>query len=318
MDILKSLCLSFGPSGREGGVADIIIDDIEGYVDSVKVDNLGNIIAFKKGKSNKKFMISTNMDQIGVMITYIDEKGFLRFTNVGDFDLGSMLCRKVIFKDGTEGIIAGSGENDLYIDIGASDKNEAEKVLSVGDFGVFKTDMGSVGNLVSGIQGNRIGCFVLMDAIKKAVSPENDMYYVFTVQKEKYKGGAMTSAYEVGPDIAIILDTVGTKDSLGFEKNTPEIRKGAVIKIKESDLVYNIDFRNDIAHIAKENKINMQMGIFEDEKSEALEVLKSRSGVTIGGIAIPARYINTPCETVSMDDVDNTINLIVKLIEGIK
>lgn len=318
MDILKSLCLSFGPSGREGDIADIIINDIKGYVDSVKIDNLGNIIAFKKGKNHKKFMICTNMDQIGIMITHIDEKGFLRFVNVGDFDFGSMLCRKVIFKDGTEGIIAGYGENDLYIDIGASNKYEAEKILSVGDFGVFKTDLGEIGDLITGITGNRIGCFALMDAIKKANTPENDMYYVFTVQKENYKGGARTSAYQVEPDIAIILDTVGTKDSLGFEKNTAEIRKGAVIKVKERSLVYNIDFRKKIVDIAKENKINIQMGIFEDRKSEALEILESKSGVVIGGIAIPARYINTPCETISMEDVESTTNLIVKITEGIK
>ncbi|MCX7904840.1 MAG: M42 family peptidase, partial [Caloramator sp.] len=181
MELLRDLISIYGPSGREDLVADFIIEQIKDYVDEVQKDALENVIALKRGKGRNKVMLAAHMDQIGVVITFIDENGFLRFSNIGGLSPYSLLHKRIMFKNGVEGIISKEQKSDikeltlkeLYIDIGASTKEEASQKVKIGDFGVFKSDFQELGERVVGAAfDDRLGCYVLLEVAKQIKESE--------------------------------------------------------------------------------------------------------------------------------------------------
>ncbi|MBS4539935.1 M42 family metallopeptidase [Clostridium sp. D2Q-11] len=321
-DLLKNLVKTFSPSGNEERVRELIINEIKDYVDEIEIDNLGNLIARKKG-SGKKIMIAGHMDQIGLMITDIDKKGFLRFTNIGGISSLLSISQRVIFENGTIGVISNENVEDknklklenLYIDIGAKDKEEAEKKVNVGDSCVYLSEYYEEGSrITSGCLDDRIGCYVMIEALKRLEGTNNDVYFTFTVQEELGIRGAKTSAYKINPDIGIAVDITGTGDTPKSKRFAVGLGKGTAIKVMDKSVIVHPKIKEAMVNTAKENKIKYQMEVLEYGGTDSGSIHLSREGVPSGVISIPTRYIHSPNETINKEDVENSILLLKELI----
>lgn len=325
MELLKKLTSIFGPSGHEDGVAEIISTEIKDYVDEIKKDRLGNLIAIKRGTGTGKIMTTAHMDQIGIMVTNIDENGFLRFTSVGYIDPYTVIAHNVIFKNGTVGSIWREEKNDsknlklnnLYIDIGAASKEAAVKKVGIGDFGVMLSNfVEQEGRISSGTLDDRIGCYVLIETIKKMKKPAGDVFFVFTVQEETFISGAMTSAYAIEPDSAIVVDVTDTGDTPDCNSMSVKLGAGCTIKVMDRGLICHPKIKKYLTEVAEKNNIKYQYEVLEAGTTDGRVIHTSRTGVATGVISIPARYIHSSQEMVDMQDVNNAISLLTNALEG--
>lgn len=327
MELLEKLLSAFGPSGNEDDIAEVIISEVKNFVDEVKRDRLGNVIALKKGKGAGKIMIAAHMDQIGVMITAIDNEGFLRFTNVGGVSPYRILYHNVIFKNGATGTISYEGKKeikelklqDLYIDISAASKEEAMNKVNIGDYGIFQTNFTQRGNTVSsGALDDRIGCYVLIEALKKVNTTDFDLYFVFTVQEETYTTGAATAAYAIEPDCAFVVDVTSTGDTPNCNRMAVKLGGGAAIKVMDRGMICHPIIKKHLEETAKKHNIKYQFEVLEHGGTDGSEIQVSKAGVLTGAISIPSRYIHSPQEMVDMKDVEGAIQLLNKALEEYK
>ncbi|TDT60932.1 M42 family metallopeptidase [Fonticella tunisiensis] len=324
MELLKKLTEAFGPSGNEDEIAEVIIGEIKNYVDQIRRDRLGNVIAIKKGKGIGKIMVSAHMDQIGVMVTSIDKNGFLRFTDIGYVSPYTSVSQTVVFKNGVEGIVSREEKKeikdvklgDMYIDIGASSKEEALQRVNIGDFGVFKSNFVVNGDRIStGALDDRVGCYAAIEAAKRLKETHADVYFVFTVQEESYLSGAATSAYAIEPDCAIVIDVTDTGDTPNCHPMALKLGEGAAIKIMDRGMISHPKVKNFLIDIAKNHNIKYQLEVLEGGATDGAEIHVSRAGVPTGAISIPTRYIHSPQEMVDIKDVNGAIELLVKALE---
>lgn len=322
-DLLKRLVEVYSPSGDEEKIADVIKNEIINYVDEINSDSLGNLIARKKG-NGKKIMIAGHMDQIGLMITDIDKEGFLRFTNIGGISPYISLGQKVIFKNGTIGVVYMERTDDMgklklenmYIDIGAKNKEDAENKISIGDSCVYLSGYyEDSSRITSGCLDDRIGCYIMIETLKELSHSENDLYFVFTVQEEVEVRGAKTSAYSINPDIGIAVDITGSGDTPKAKRFAVSLDKGTAIKVKDQGIVVHPKIKELMINTAKENNIDYQLEILEYGGTDSGAIHLTREGVPSGVISVPTRYAHTPCETISKNDVISCIKLLTKLLE---
>ena len=320
---LKELVSIYGPSGNEDKIREYIQEEIKDYVDEITIDVMGNLIARKRG-SGKKVMIAAHMDQIGLMITDIDEKGFLRFTNIGGISPYTSLSQKVIFENGTIGVIAAEPIEDIsklklsnmFIDIGANSKEDAEKNISIGDVCIYKSEYVENENVVfTPYLDDRIGCYVAIEAIKKIENPKNDLYFVFTVQEEVGLRGAKTSTYRINPDVGIALDVTGSGDTPKAKPFAVGLNKGTAIKVKDNSILTHPKLRNLMVDISKENNILYQMEVLEFGGTDSGAIHLTREGIITGAISIPTRYVHSTSEMASKQDILNSVELLIKMLE---
>lgn len=323
-DLIKRLTESFGVSGNEEAIRETIIDEIKNYITEIKVDALGNLIATKPGKG-KKIMVAAHMDEIGVMATYIDEKGFIRFSNIGGVSPFVSVGQKVKFKNGTMGAVFYEDKledmkslklSKMYIDIGAKDKSDAEKSVRIGDVACFVGDAVRQGDMViSKAIDDRSGCAVLIEAIKQLPQTENEIYFVFTVQEELGLRGAKTAAYQLKPDIAIAVDVTATGDTP--EANLMEVKCGGgpAIKIKDKSVICHPDVKRLLEVSAKNINIPYQYEVLEFGGSDPGAIHISGGGVPSGAISIPCRYLHSPVEAANLQDIENAAKLLVEAIK---
>jgi putative aminopeptidase FrvX len=323
-DLLKELCESFGPSGQEDRVRDIIIQKIKPNVDSIKVDKMGNIIAVKNGPG-EKLMLAAHMDEIGIIVTSIDDNGFLRFSNIGGVSPFNLLGERVIFGNGTVGVFGREKIDDmkdlklnkLFIDIGATSKSDAQKKVQIGDMGVIFRDCTITGNnVISKALDDRVGCAVLIRALQNVRKPRFNTYFVFTVQEEVGLRGAKTSAYGIEPDFAVSVDVTLTGDTPEAPKMAVELGKGPAIKIKDSSVICHPKVRDALIAAAKRKNIPYQLEVLEMGGTDSGAIHITRSGIPSGGLSIPTRYVHTPSEMANLTDVEQCVQLLVTLIEG--
>lgn len=321
-ELLERLVSTFGPSGDESQIAEIIKNEIKDYIDDIKIDRLGNLIARKKGNGNK-IMLAAHMDQIGLLITDIDEKGFLRFTNIGGISPYVSIGQRVVFKNGILGVIYMEPMEDMsklklenmYIDIGANSKEDAEKRVSIGDSCVYTSQYyENENNVISGCIDDRIGCYILIEAIKKLKESSNDIYFVFTSQEEVGLRGAKTSAYSIDPDFGIAIDITGSGDTPKAKRFAVGLDKGAAIKVKDQSIIVNPAVKDFMVKTAKDNNIPYQLEILEHGGTDSGAIHLTKEGVPSGVISVPTRYVHTPSETIAKNDVNNCIHLLLKLI----
>ncbi|MDP4119197.1 MAG: M42 family peptidase, partial [Bacillota bacterium] len=220
--MLEKLIRLYGPSSHENSVADFIENELQGLAE-VKRDCMGNIIAHIPGEG-KKIMLAAHMDEIGIMVTFIDDNGFLRFAPVGGLAKFAILYTRVKFPSGKVGVISYPEKteaknlkiSDMYIDIGASSREEAEKFVSIGDMAEFDSTYYTDGNIItSGKLDDRLGCYILIELAKRVKKPFCDLYLAFTVQEEIGLRGAVTATFGVEPDIAVAVDVTDTGDTPG-------------------------------------------------------------------------------------------------------
>lgn len=326
-EILRAVTQTFGVSGNEEEIREVITSEIKKYVDDIKVDAMGNLIAVKKGKK-KKILFAAHMDEIGVIGTFIDEKGFIRFSNLGGVSAFNSLAQRVRFKNGTVGCINAEEKLEsmkdlklakMYIDIGCSSREEAEKLVKVGDAANFVGDFHVQGDFaVSKAMDNRSGCAVLIQLIKTLPKTDNEIYFVFTAQEELGLRGAKTAAFGIMPDCAIAIDVTRTGDMPECDSMEVKLGKGPAIKVKDSSYIAHPQVRRTLQDLAEENGIPYTLELLDRGGSDPGAMQSAGIGIPCGGISIPCRYIHTPSEMVSIEDLNNCVKLAGLFIKNYK
>ena len=309
---LQTLNACHGPSGDEGGVAAAIEQLASPYVDECTRDALGNLIAHRKG-NGPKVMFAAHMDSIGFIVTHTDEKGYLRFGRLGGLTAAEVLAAPVRFKNGVRGVVALEGKKkpqnmtlgDLYIDIGARDREEACSMVQIGDTAVYDTPAFASGvRMFSPYMDNRIACVVLLSAMEQLQARENDLYFVFTVQEELGLRGGRTAAYGVDPDFGIAVDVTDSDDIPEAPHECSSVAGGgAAIKVMDSSVICHPEVVARLEKLAKERGIPYQRDVLRFGGTDAGAIHQIRAGVRTGGISIPCRYTHTPMEMVDRRDV---------------
>ena len=321
MQLLQDILTGYGASGHEGRVRGVIEKALAGHVDSMETDVMGNLIAVKKGDgTGKKIMLSAHMDHIGLAVIDADKHGFLRVCNVGGIHASDMVSGHVVFENGVRGVVGVDGKlkgaakvSDLYIDIGASDRDEALSMVRIGDMCVMQPRVSMLGEhrMASPAMDDRIACFVLTQVMLNLDACKNDVYAVFSVQEEVGLRGAATAAYSVNPDLGIAIDVTGVGDVPKVDtKIAVALGKGAAIKIMDRSLIATPSVVEMMEEAAKENGIAVQREVLPYGGTDAGAIQKSRCGVATGAVSIPCRYIHSEAETVDLRDVRAAIDLV--------
>lgn len=328
-ELIKKYTSAFSVSGREKYLADIIEADLTAHADSITRDAMGNLIVFKKGvDGSKKVMIASHMDEIGFIVTAIDDKGYIRVASVGGiYPLYTSYC-EVKFENGVKGIIVTDGSvksdlkvKDLVIDIGAKNKKEASRKVAIGDLCAPAPKFVRLMNRRIAVKAldDRLGCVIAAKSAMSVNKPAYDTYYVFTVQEEVGCRGSAPSSFAIKPDYAIAIDVTGTGDTAGARPMEVALGKGAAVKLKDSSVICSQLMVNAMIDCAKRNDIAYQLEVLEAGGTDTHSMQLAASGCHAGCISIPTRYIHSPVETVDMADVEACEKLLSALItEGIK
>ncbi|BAP61406.1 M42 family metallopeptidase [Methanococcus maripaludis] len=343
LDYLKILATEKGISGREDNVREYMKKELEKYCDSIETDKFGNLIA-KKGSTGPKIMIASHMDEIGLMVKYIDDKGFLKFTKIGGINDQMLLNQKVIVH-GNNGDIVGvlgskpphkmkeSERNKLisaehmFIDIGAKNREEAEKMgVEIGTAMSFKSEFDKLGGNVVSCKSfdNRAGCAVVLKTMEllKDVDLKCQVYAVGTVQEEVGLKGAKTSAFGINPDVAFALDVTicGDHPGIKLEDAPVELGKGPVATIVDASgrgIITHPTVLRMVRDVAKEDEIPVQYEVGEGGTTDATAIHLTRDGIPTGVISVPSRYIHTPVEVIDTEDLEKTTELVVACIKKV-
>lgn len=330
--MLKELCLINGTSGDEGKVRDYIITQIKDYCE-YSVDNMGSIIAYKKGKKAPKQKISINahMDEVGFIITGITDDGYLRFTSVGGIDSRVCLDRIVtVGKKAVKGVIGDKAFHlltseekdrcpsfdDLLIDIGATSKDETEQYVSLGDFAYFDCDYVELGNgyIKAKALDDRIGCMLMIELIKSEL--EYDTVFCFNVQEEVGLRGSKCTSYAVDADIAIVLEstTAADLDGVSGANRVCVLGDGPVISFMDNRTIYDRELFELGFTVAKENNILAQTKTAVAGGNDAGAIQTSGDGARVMAISLPTRYIHSGASVVKASDIDETRRLLKALL----
>ncbi len=323
-DLIKKLTEAYGPSGHEGQIRETIRREIEPFADKIWVDALGNLIALKKGKGGgKRVLLAAHMDEIGLIISYVDEQGFLRFQPIGGVDVMTLVGGRVQFADGALGVIAPEKRREfkkepdltkLYIDIGATGRAEAQGRLgqAVGFVRPF-ADLGQ--RIVAKALDDRIGCTVLVKVLHQLKDSPHDLYFVFSVQEEVGLRGARTSAYGLEPEIGIAVDITVAADTPEADKLTMKLGAGPCIKVMDGDMLAHPGVKNLLINAAEAHGIPYQLEVLDRGTTDASAIQLARGGVPAGCVSIACRYYHTPSEMVDLTDVENAIRLLLAVLE---
>ena len=321
-ELLKTLAQAFGPSGCENGVRQVIADLAKPFADEMTTDVMGNLIVHKKGPG-KKLLFAAHMDSIGIIATHIDEQGYVRFGNLGGLSITNLVGQSVVFENGTHGVIAQDGDKasqltDLYVDIGAKDRAEAEQMVKLGDCAVYDAPTYlQNGKVYSKYLDNRSGCAILLAALERIESPVNDLYFVFTSQEEVGVRGAKTSAFGIDPDVGIAVDITGSDDVPGAKHTCSSVLgKGPGVKVMDSLVICQPQVVSWMNSVANQAGIVVQQDVMRGGGTDAGAIVTTRGGVFAGGICIPCRYGHAPVAVCDMGDIEGCVNLTVALAES--
>jgi putative aminopeptidase FrvX len=324
-ELIEKLTEPYGPSGREEQIRAIIRAEVESFVDEIRVDAMGNMIAKKKGTGQgKKVMLAAHMDEIGLIISHVDENGFLRAQSVGGVDPLTLSGGRVQFADGTIGVIAPEKRPEfrkepdlakLYIDVGATSRAEAaDRLGQIVGFSRPFTDLGK--RVVAKAMDDRIGCVVLVETLRRLRNSLHDLYFVFTVQEEVGLRGAQTGAFGVDPDIGIAVDVTIAADTPEAYKMAMKLGQGPCVKVKDGRMLAHSGLKDLLVQTAEANEIPYQLEVLAWGSTDAAAMQLSRGGVPAGCVSIPCRYIHSPSEMVDMDDVENAVDLLLAVLAG--
>ena len=336
--LLARICEAPGAPGFEKEIRNLVLAELKGLADDIRIDNMGSVIAFKKGKSSaKKTMAAAHMDEIGFIVTHIDDKGFIRFNPVGGFDPKTLTSQRVIIhgrKDmmGVMGskpvhIMTPEEKNkavkitDYFIDTGLP-KKDVEKNVAVGDFVTRHSPLIELGDCINVKSlDNRASVFVLIQTLrelkKSKRKPAYDFYAVFTVQEEVGLRGAQASALQIQPDFGFGLDTTIAYDVPG---STPQERctalgEGAAIKLMDSSVICDYRMIEFMKAAAKRHKIKWQPEILAAGGTDTASLQRMVAGGSIAGaVSIPTRHIHQTIESCHKQDLAACVLLLAACI----
>ena len=327
----KLLCDRPSVSGREKGVRDLIASLMRPLCDDVTVDAMGNLICRKAGcaKSPKRVLLAAHMDEIGFIVNYIEDSGYLRVAPIGGIDAVAAAGTLVVFENGTKGVLVPEGDikkdeapkiEKCYVDIGAKDRREAEKKIKLGDCCALAASLTRlVGSRVCGRPfDDRVGCAVLIELAGRLTTPADDIYYVFSVQEEVGCRGAGPAAFGIAPDVALIFDVTGTGDALSAAPMAVKLGGGVAIKIKDKSVICDADLVQELLTLAKARGIAAQCEILTYGGTDASAVQMTGLGCKTGALSLPCRYIHTGVETLDMNDVKAAVELALAYLGGDK
>lgn len=320
LELLTQLTQAFGPPGHEDEIREVIREAVTPLADSVWVDPLGSLVALRQGTGGgKKIVLAAHMDEIGVMITYVEEKGFLRFTRMGGINPLAHIGGRVRFASGAQGVIAVERREDpskvptleqLYIDVGATCREDAP--VKVGDPAAFVRPLLRQGRrIISKTLDDRVGCYVLIEVLRRLERTADDLYFLFSVQEEVTLSGARTSAYKIDPDMAIAVDVTATGDTPKALPMAVEMGKGPAIKVQDSGMIAHPAVREWLIAAAERAGIPYQREILLGGSTDAAAMQLVRGGVPSGCVSIPCRYVHSPSEMIDVEDLEQTIQLLV-------
>lgn len=329
--LLKEICETPGAPGFEQPIRKVVLRELKGLADEVSIDNMGNVIALKKGKARKKVMVAAHLDEIGFIVTHIDEQGFLRFHTLGGFDPKTLTAQRVIVH-GKKDIIGVMGSKpihimnqeergknvkieDFFIDLGLP-KKEVEKYVSVGDPITRERDLIEMGENVNCKSiDNRISVFILIEALKKLKGAKlpYDLYAVFTVQEEVGIRGANVSSLQIQPDFGFGLDTTIAYDVPGAKPHeyVTKLGEGTAIKIMDSSTICDYRMVAYMKKTADKHKIKWQPEILPAGGTDTAGIQRMSAGGAISGaVSIPTRHIHQVIEMANKKDIQGAIDLL--------
>ncbi|MGI6258538.1 MAG: M42 family metallopeptidase [Anaerolineaceae bacterium] len=322
--VLEMLVETPGPSGSEHLIRQKIEDEIRDHVDEMYSDALGNLIARKgsKGKGGKRVMVSAHTDEIGLMVTHVDDNGFARFISIGGVSPLTCLGGRVLFMNGTRGVIGierlAAGEQPtlahLFIDTGATSKEDS--TVTVGDVAGFERPFLNLGKrLVAKSMDDRAAVAVAIQALKAIKKTVNEIYFVFSTQEEVGLRGAITAAYGVDPEVGIAIDVTRTGDTPKGVKMAVALGDGPAIKVRDASFIADPRVIEWMVNEAKAQGLPYQMEVLEAGGTDGAAIQRTRAGVPAGCLSIPCRYIHTPSEMVDRDDLERSVALLIGLLE---
>lgn len=333
---IKALCELNGISGRENAVSKKVVELISGIATDVRIDNIGNVIAFKKGKNvpTNKIMLAAHMDEVGMIVTDITEEGLLRIATVGGVNSKVILGRAVSVSDnnvigviGTKAIHMQSAEerktavpaDDLYVDIGAKNKADALTKVALGDSISFIGDYEEFGDgfIKAKALDDRTGCAILIEVMKKDLI--FDTYFVFSVQEEVGTRGAKVAAYSVKPDVAIVIETTASGDVAGVKgtDRVSVIGDGAVVSYMDNSTIYDKTLFELAFHLAKEQDITCQTKTKISGGNDAGAIKVANNGVRTAAISVPTRYIHSPANVAKKSDIEAVYQLALAMVNTV-
>lgn len=344
LSLLRELCLKFGPSGCEDEVAHFIKDNIEGSYDELIPDRMGGVIALIKGNgsTDERIMINAHMDEIGFMVREICEDGLIRFSSMMGPDTRIMAGRRVTLgMPGrlVRGVIAlkpihtvdradrnkAASIDDLYIDIGASTKEEAEAHIKIGDFGTFESEFVQFGEggrmLRAKALDDRLGCAVMIEVMREIYSREErlpfDLYFAFTCREELGISGARGVSHKLRPHKAIILEATAVADIYGVSETSKVGARGegGIVTVMDRGTIYDKELTGLLLTVAKEKDVPCQVKKYVSGGNDAMNIQKAAGGTKCAVISAPCGYIHTASDVVARDDYDSIYRLVLAAIE---
>ncbi len=338
VELLESLSNAFGPPGDEEEVRKILRKELEEHADETRVDKLGNIFFYKHGKQGlPQVMLAAHMDEVGFIVTFIDNKGFLRFQTIGGIT-STVIPGQIILLKGTKGDVIGlvgtkpphlmkeeernkvAAIEDMFIDIGASSQKEAEqRGIDIGTNGVFNVKFGELGEgYVKGKAfDDRAGCTVMAEVFKALKNSPYNLVAVGTVQEEVGLRGARTAAWQVNPDYALALEGTFAADVPGStpETESSKLRDGPVVTFLDQSVIAHPLVLKTLIKAGKESSIPFQFKKVPKGGTDSGAIHLTKAGVPSGTIAVPCRYIHGPCSVTHIDDVKNTVRLVTEFVK---
>ncbi len=325
--LIKKLVEAYGPSGYEGQVRELVRAEIRSLPDYTSVDPLGNLIAVlkKKTKSGRKVMLSAHLDEIGVMVSHIDERGFARFVNLGGVSPLTCVGGRVRFASGVTGVIGLDARRDdpgkpptlaeLFIDFGAASR--ADCPVKVGDAAGFYRPMETIGEhrLVAKSLDDRIGVAILIEVMRQLKNSPHEVAFVFSVQEEVGLRGAGTAAFGLDAEVGIAVDVTRTGDTPNGPKMAVNLGGGPAIKVRDSGMLADPRVKDLLVQRAREANLPAQLEILEAGTTDAAAMQIARGGLPAGCVSIPTRYLHTPSEMVDLRDVEGVVALLVQTLQ---
>ena len=350
LNLIRELSLAFGPSGCEDAVRDIIIEQIKGDCDAYTMDKAGNLIAVIRGRgldynreNPRRIMLSAHMDEVGFMIRDITEEGYLKFGLVGGMDPRVLCGRHVIVGDKQKlhGVIASkaihlqSAEErtkatpvkSMYIDIGAKDREEAKKYVSVGDYATFDSDFVTFGKDGCMMKGkaldDRAGCALLIEIMRNLHrEPCNlpfDVCFAFTCCEEVGISGANVAAFGIKPDTAIIVEATAVNDLPGAGRNAVSKQgEGGTLTLADRGTIYDMGFIDFARQTAEQKGLKCQIKQTVTGGTDAAHIQRALTGVRVLGLSLPTRYIHSASNVARFEDFEQTRDLVVAMLRNWK
>ncbi len=340
VELLEKLSNAFGPSGNETEVAEILRAELEEYADETHLDKLGNILFYHHGKDGyPKIMLSAHMDEIGFLVTFVEENGFLRFDTLGGITNNIMPGQRLLFR-GEKGPLRGiigtkpphimtieeqnkiTPKEDLFIDIGADTQQQAiQKGADVGMVGVFDVEFTNLGDgyYMGKAFDDRAGCTVLEEAFKAMKDSPYNRVAVGSVQEELGMRGARTSAWQVDPDFGLAIEGTFVADVPGTrpDRVSSRIKGGPVLTIMDRTVFAHPMILKTLTKIAKDKSIPFQFKKVPVGGTDAGAIHLNKAGVPSGTVAVPCRYIHGPAQIAHIDDLRNTTQLVTEFVRRI-